>query len=93
MTTQTISITSLVEDYRSMKALQKETEKILKDLEAQILAYMDEAGKTSEIGNDYSISISICNRDTLDRVALAKVFGDGLKQYMKTTSYRRLTVK
>ena len=93
MTTQTISIASLVEDYRSMKALQKETEKILKDLEAQILAYMDEAGKTSETGADYTITVSSCSRDTLDKEALQRVFGDGLKQYMKTTSYRRLTVK
>jgi hypothetical protein len=93
MTTQTISIASLVKDYRSMKALQKETERILKDLEAEILAYMDEAGKVEETGPDYTIKLTDCTRESLDKQALEQVFGEGLKAYMKTTSYKRLTIK
>ena len=93
MCTTIHELTAVISDYRSMKALQKETEKILKDLENEILAYMDQTGKTSETGPDYTVQITDCSRDSLDKAALQVLLGDSIRDYMKHTSYRRLTVK
>lgn len=93
MCTTTKELEAVINDFRSMKALQAETEKIIKALEAEIIGYMDMIGADTESGSDYTVKLTECKRETIDKKRLAADLGDVLNDYMKVTHYRRLTVK
>ena len=93
MCTTTKELEAVINDYRSMKALQSETEKIIKALEAEIIRYMDGIGAETESGTDYTVKLTTCTRETVDKKRLAEDLGEVLNDYMKITTYRRLTVK
>ena len=93
MCTTTKELAAIIEDYRSMKALQSETEKIIKNLEAEIIGYLDYIGTDTENGSDYTVKLTECKRETVDKKRLQEDLGDALTEYMKVTHYRRLTVK
>lgn len=82
----------VVGEYRSLKSLKEELEDNLKSLEMEIYAYMDFHEKTDEIGKDFTIKISDCERSTLDKKRLEADLGS-LEEYYKTSHYRRLSVR
>ena len=76
---------------KEMDALEKEI-KELKAVEREIIGYMDTNEKVSEIGNNFTIKLSTCERKTLDNKRLEAKLGS-LAEYQKVSQYRRLYVK
>ena len=82
----------VIADYRSLKALKEELEEQVKDLEREIIGYMDTNEKITETGKDFSIKLSTCERKTLDSKRLEADLGS-LAEYQRISQYRRLYVK
>lgn len=82
----------VVADYRSLKALKEELEAQLKDTEREIIEYLDGNNKVSEIGSDFTVKVSTCERRTLDAKKLEEDLGS-LSEYQIVSQYRRLYVK
>lgn len=82
----------VVEDYRSLKALKGELEAELKEVEREIISYMDANNKLSEVGSNFSIKLTTCERRTLDSKRLEEDLGS-LAEYQRVSQYRRLYVK
>lgn len=82
----------VVADYRSLKALKEELEAQLKDTEREIIGYLDGNNKVSEIGSDFTVKVSTCERRTLDAKKLEEDLGS-LSEYQIVSQYRRLYVK
>lgn len=82
----------VVEDYRSLKALKEELEAELKEAEREIISYMDENNKLSEVGSNFSIKLTTCERRTLDSKRLEEDLGS-LAEYQRVSQYRRLYIK
>ena len=82
----------VVADYRSLKAMKEQLDAELKDLEREIIGYMDTNEKFSEAGNDFTIKLSTCERRTLDSKRLEADLGS-LAEYQRVSQYRRLYVK
>lgn len=83
---------TIVSDYRNLKAMKEELEAQLKAAESEILSYLDSNNKLSEVGSDFSVKVSTCERRTLDRKALEADLGS-LADYDRISQYRRLFVK
>ena len=81
-----------VADYRSLKALKEDREEQLKDIEREIIGYMDSNEKLSETGKDFTIKLSTCERRTVDTKRLEADLGS-LAEYQRVSQYRRLYVK
>lgn len=81
-----------VADYRDMKTLLEEVTEQVKALEREIIGYLDTNNKLTEIGKDFSIKISTCERRTLDSKALEADLGS-LAEYQRISQYRRLYVR
>lgn len=82
----------VVADYRSLKAMKEQLDAELKDLEREIIGYMDTNEKISEAGNDFTIKLSTCERRTLDSKRLEADLGS-IAEYQRVSQYRRLYVK
>ena len=82
----------VIADYRSLKAMKEELEEQLKAAEREIYFYMDSNEKVSEVGSDFSIKVSTCERRTLDAKRLEADLGS-LAEYQRISQYRRLYVK
>lgn len=83
---------NVVAEYRSMKAMKEELEAQIKDLEREIIGYLDGNEKLSETGKDFTVKITTCERRTLDSKALEADLGS-LAEYQRISQYRRLYVK
>ena len=83
---------SVVDDYRSLKALKEDLEAQLKELEREIIGYLDINQKVSETGSDFTIKVTTCERRTLDSKRLEEDLGS-LAEYQRISQYRRLYVK
>lgn len=83
---------NVIANYRSLKALKEELEEQVKDLEREIIGYMDTNEKITETGKDFSIKLSTCERRTLDSKRLEADLGS-LAEYQRISQYRRLYVK
>lgn len=83
---------TVIDDYRSLKALKDELDARLDVLESEIIAYLDFNKKLSETGKDFTIKISTCVRRTLDAKQLEADLGS-LADYQRFSQYRRLYVK
>lgn len=83
---------NVVAEYRSMKAMKEELEEQIKDLEREIIGYMDANEKLAEVGKDFSIKLTICERRTVDTKKLEEDLGS-LADYQRISQYRRLYVK
>lgn len=81
-----------VADYRSLKAMKEEVEAQLKAAEDEIYSYLEHNNKTAEIGSDFSIKVSMCQRTTIDTKRLEADLGS-LTDYQRISQYRRLYVK
>lgn len=82
----------VVADYRAMKVLLAETEAEVKDLEREIIGYMDANDKLTESGKDFNIKLTTCERRTLDGKRLEADLGS-LAEYQRVSQYRRLYVR
>ena len=82
----------VVADYRSMKAMKEQNDAEVKSLEQEIIGYMDVKEKLTEIGNDFTIKLSTCERRTVDTKRLEADLGS-LAEYQRISQYRRLFVK
>ena len=87
-----IELEKIVSDYRSMKVLLDEITEQVKDLEREILGYLDSNNKLSETGSDFTVKVSTCQRRTLDAKQLEADLGS-LAEYQRIAQYRRLYVK
>lgn len=85
-------LSALVHEYRSLKALKEELDAQMKDAEREILSYLDDNGKLSEVGSDFSVKVSTCERRTLDSKRLEADLGS-LAEYQRISQYRRLYIK
>ena len=83
---------NVVADYRSLKAMKEQLEEELKDVEREIIGYMDANEKLTETGNDFTVKLSTCERRTLDSKRLEADLGS-LAEYQRISQYRRLYVK
>lgn len=83
---------NVVADYRSMKAMKEELDANLKELEREIIGYLDLNEKVSETGSNFTVKISNCERRTLDSELLEAKFGN-LSDFQKVSQYRRLYVR
>ncbi len=81
-----------VADYRSLKAMKEQLDAELKDLEREIIGYLDFNEKLTETGNDFTVKISTCERRTVDTKQLEADLGS-LAEYQRVTRYRRLYVR
>lgn len=81
-----------VDTYRSLKALKEELDCQLKDLEREIIGYLDNNQKVSETGADFTVKVATCERRTLDSKRLEEDLGS-LAEYQRISQYRRLYVK
>ena len=85
-------LTMVVADYRTMKALLEDVSEQVKALEREIIGYMDANEKLVEVGTDFSIKLSTCERRTLDSKRLEADLGS-LAEYQRISQYRRLYIK
>ncbi|KIR01625.1 hypothetical protein P261_00439 [Lachnospiraceae bacterium TWA4] len=92
MCTKMNELELVVKDYREMKALLEEVNAQVKALEREIIGYMDANTKTNEVGSDFTIKLTTCERRTLDSKRLESDLGS-LAEYQRITQYRRLFVK
>lgn len=83
---------TVVDDYRSLKALRDELEEQVKDLEREIIGYLDINEKLTETGKDFTVKITTCERRTLDSKRLEADLGS-LAEYQRISQYRRLYVR
>lgn len=81
-----------IADYRSLKALKEDLEEQLKDIEREIIGYMDSNEKLAETGKYFTIKLSTCERRTVDTKRLEADLGS-LAEYQRISQYRRLYVK
>lgn len=81
-----------VYDYRSLKAMKDDLDEQLKAIEREIIGYLDSNNKVSEIGQDFTVKVSSCERRTLDAKQLEADLGS-LTDYQRVSQYRRLYVK
>lgn len=82
----------VVADYRSLKALKEDLDAQIKDIEREIIGYMDTNEKLTETGKDFTVKLSTCERRTLDSKRLEADLGS-LTEYQRVSQYRRLYVK
>lgn len=82
----------VVADYRSLKALKEDLDAQIKDIEREIIGYMDTNEKLTETGKDFTVKLSTCERRTLDTKRLESDLGS-LSEYQRISQYRRLYVK
>lgn len=82
----------VVADYRSLKALKEDLDAQLKDIEREIIGYMDTNEKLTETGKDFTVKLSTCERRTIDTRKLEEDLGS-LAEYQRVSQYRRLYVK
>ena len=75
----------VVADYRSLKALKEQLEEELKAVEREIIGYMDTNEKVSEIGNNFTIKLSTCERKTLDNKRLEAL--QSIRELASTADY------
>lgn len=87
-----VELEKVIADYREMKVLLEETESVVKDLEREIIGYMDTNEKITETGKDFSIKLTTCERRTLDSKRLEADLGS-LAEYQRISQYRRLYIK
>lgn len=92
MCTTMNELEKIIEDYRAMKVLLTETEYVVKDLEREIISYLDYNKKLTESGKNFSVKVATCERRTIDTKALEEDLGS-LAEYQKICQYRRLYVK
>lgn len=92
MCTTMTELTNVVADYRSLKVKKEEVDEQLKALEREIIGYLDMNKIISEIGSDFTMKISTCERRTLDSKRLEADLGS-LADYQRISQYRRLYVK
>lgn len=83
---------TVIEDYRSLKALKEELEEQVKALEREIIGYLDANEKLTETGKNFTVKVTTCERRTLDSKALEADLGS-LAEYQRISQYRRLYVK
>lgn len=83
---------NVVVDYRSLKAMKDQLDAEIKDLEREIIGYLDSNEKLTETGNDFTVKISTCERRTVDTKRLEADLGS-LAEYQRISQYRRLYVK
>ena len=83
---------NVVADYRSLKAMKDQLDAEIKDLEREIIGYLDSNEKLTETGNDFTVKISTCERRTVDTKRLEADLGS-LAEYQRISQYRRLYVK
>lgn len=83
---------NVVADYRSLKAMKEQLEEEIKDLEREIIGYLDSNEKLTETGNDFTVKVSTCERRTIDSKRLEADLGS-LAEYQRISQYRRLYVK
>ena len=81
-----------VNDYRAMKALKEELEAELKEIERDLIDYLDTNEKLSETGSDFTIKVTTCERRTLDSKRLEEDLGS-LAEYQRISQYRRFYCK
>lgn len=91
-TTTMNELEKVVADYRSLKALKEDLDAQIKDIEREIIGYMDTNEKLTETGKDFTVKLSTCERRTLDSKRLEADLGS-LAEYQRISQYRRLYVK
>ena len=82
----------IVADYRSLKALKEDLDEQLKDIEREIIGYLDSNEKLTETGKDFTVKLFTCERRTLDSKRLEEDLGS-LAEYQRISQYRRLYIK
>lgn len=82
----------VVADYRSMKAMLEDVTEQVKFLEREIISYMDANEKLLEVGTDFTVKLTTCERRTIDSKRLEADLGS-LAEYQRISQYRRLYVK
>lgn len=87
-----MELENVVSDYRSMKALLEDVNEQVKNLEREIIGYLDMNGKLVETGSDFTVKISTCERRTIDTKRLEADLGS-LADYQRISQYRRLYVR
>lgn len=80
-----------VQELRSLKALQQETEDELRAIEREIINYMTENEKDTEITDTAKITFKEQVRATLDKKRLEEDLGS-LEEYTKVTKYNVLRI-
>lgn len=83
---------SKINELRSLKALEEETENELKAIEREIISYMTEHETDTEITDTATVTYKSQTRVTLDKKKLESDLGD-LSDYEKVTTYSVLRVK
>ena len=91
-TTTMNELEKVVADYRSLKALKEDLDAQIKDIEREIIGYMDTNEKLTETGKDFTVKVSTCERRTIDTRKLEEDLGS-LAEYQRVSQYRRLYVK
>ena len=91
-TTTMNELEKVVADYRSLKALKEDLDAQIKDIEREIIGYMDTNEKLTETGKDFTVKVSTCERRTIDPRKLEEDLGS-LAEYQRVSQYRRLYVK
>ena len=92
MCTTMNELEKVVADYRSLKALKEDLDAQIKDIEREIIGYMDTNEKLTETGKDFTVKLSTCERRTLYSKRLEADLGS-LTEYQRVSQYRRLYVK
>lgn len=92
MCTTMNELEKVVADYRSLKALKEDLDAQIKDIEREIIGYMDTNEKLTETGKDFTVKVSTCERRTLDSKRLEADLGS-LAEYQRISQYRRLYIK
>lgn len=82
----------LVQEYRSLKALQKELSAQITSVQTEILTYMKDQNVHDIIGPDFSAKWTICTSTSYSKDKLEMLLGSDLSSVQIHKSYDRLTI-
>lgn len=86
-------VKNVVEEYRSLQALEYELSDRISYLKKQISDYMQENGLEVENGDNFTITYKDRTRTSFDSKLLESVFGSEIGKYRKSSTYKVLQIK
>ncbi len=92
MCTKKQELEQVVAEYRTTKSILEELNEQVKDLEREIIGYLDYNDLLSESGTNFTVKVATCERRTLDSKKLEEDLGS-LADYQRVSQYRRLYVR
>ena len=89
----TNEIMEICKTYKEYKDYKKDIDTVLKELEGKLLLALKEANADKLQAGAYKVSLTLCNRTSVDAKALSVDLPEVYSKYTKVSQYNRFTVR